>query len=173
MSDIKEYIKNVKIDDEIIQIKYSEFKNKDKLFDESFNLWDKITMYFYRIKNKVRNVYWEIRYGFQRMFKGYDSVDIFDTFDKFIERYTRILTRFKKNHYGYPASLSEEEWDNILDKMIYHLHYMDEDNVINELTKNLPEDCWWESDKSVSEIMEKHKDEFFNMFSEYFYNLWD
>lgn len=140
--------------------------------DRLEKLWDIITTPYYRAKWKIRDVYWEVRYGLQRMFKGYDSVDTFETFAKFIERYTKILTALRNNHYGYPGTITEEEWDNVLDEMIYHLRYMDEETVTKELEKDVP-DNWNASGKTVSQIMDKHKDAFFKLFSEYFYNLWD
>lgn len=143
---------------------------KDKLED----IWDTITTPFYRVKHKVRDAYWEARYGFQRMFKGYDSVDTFETFYKFIERYTKILTEYRKKHYGIPGEFidKEGEWDAVIDEMLYHLKYMDEETVTDELEKDVPED-WSVDNMLVYEIMEKHKDEFFKLFSKYFYHLWD
>jgi hypothetical protein len=137
-------------------------------------IWDVITTPFYRIKNKARDIYWEVRYGFQRMFKGYDSVDTFETFAKFIERYTKILTEYRNKHWGIPMEFieSEEKWDEVVDEMLYHLHYMDEETVIKEIEKDVPDD-WSASHITVHEILEKHKDAFFELFSKYFYDLWD
>lgn len=137
-------------------------------------IWDVITTPFWRMKHWIRDTYWEIRYGFQRMFKGYDSVDTFETFDKFIERYTKILTEYKKKHWGIPMEFvdSEEEWDNVIDEMLYHLHYMDEETVVDELEKDVPDD-WDVSHITVHEVLNKHKDAFFELFSKYFYDLWD
>lgn len=148
-------------------------RNKPETFKGKLeDLWYDITLPFHRFKNRIRDIYWEIRYGFQRMFKGYDSVDCFETFAKFIERYTRILTEYKKHHVGYPGTMSEEEWENIIDDMLYHLYYMDEYHIIEELEKDVPED-WNASYKTITPILDKHKNEFFKLFSEYFYNLWD
>lgn len=135
-------------------------------------LWNTITTPYYKARWKIKEAYWEVRYGFERMFKGYDSVDTFETFAKFIDRYTKILTDLRKCHYGYPGTITEEEWDNVLDEMIYHLYYMDEEHVTAELEKDVP-DNWTVSGKTVSNIMDKHKNEFFKLFSEYFYHLWD
>ena len=141
---------------------------KDKL--EKF--WDIITTPYYKAKWKVKEAYWNCRYGFERMFKGYDSVDTFETFAKFIERYTKILTEYRKTHIGHVGTMTEEEWDDIIDEMLYHLKYMDEETVTEELEKDVPDD-WTASAITVYEIMDKHKDAFFKLFSEYFYNLWD
>lgn len=164
----KEYAKVGR--DTIEDVEYIVFDlESDKI---EFSLWDRITLPFYRARGWIKNVYWEVRYGFQRMFKGYDGVDVFETYYKFTDRYSKILTRLRKNHVGYPYDLTEEKWDNILDEMIYHLYYMVEDNVINDLKRDVPNE-WHPSQKNIDVVMEKHKDEFFKLFSKYFYNLWD
>ncbi len=147
---------------------------KPKKMNAFEKVWDVITTPYYRTKNWIRDTYWEVRYGFQRMFKGYDAVDTFETFAKFIERYTKILTEYRKKHCGIPMEFvdSEDEWDNVIDEMLYHLHYMDEETIIDELEKDVPDD-WSASSKTVSDILDKHKDAFFELFSKYFYNLWD
>ena len=140
--------------------------------DKVSRFWFKVTFPFRRLKGKIEYMFWQVRYGFERMFNGYDSVDCFETFAKFTERYYKILTEYKKNHYGYPGTMSEEEWEDIVDEMIYHLYYMDQENVEKELCKDVPED-WIPSCLTVDDIMERHKDEFFKLFSEHFYSLWD
>jgi hypothetical protein len=68
--------------------------------------------------------------------------------------------------------MTVEEWDAVIDEMLYHLKYMDEETVTEELEKNVPED-WSASYRTVNPILEKHKDAFFKLFSKYFYDLWD
>lgn len=159
-----------------IEAEYFIFDHSDwfGLNEPDWTLWDKITIPFYRMKHWIRDTYWEVRYGFQRMFKGYDSVDTFETFAKFIDRYTKILTEYRKKHWGIPGEFidKEEEWDAVIDEMLYHLYYMDEEHVIDELERDVPDD-WSASYKTVNSILEKHKDAFFELFSKYFYNLWD
>ena len=106
------------------------------------------------------------------MFKGYDDTEVFNTDLTFIDRYLKILKDFRKNHYGYPLSITNEQWDDILDEMIKHLSLMTEDNVETELKKGMP-DSFEPDYKTVNEIQDKHKDEFFKLFSKWFYNLWD
>ena len=141
-------------------------------FDRELSVLSKITVSFHRIKWKIKDAYWEVRYGFQRMFYGFDSVDVFSMDTKFIQRYQKILKRYKETHWGHPADMTNEEWENIIDKMIFHLHYMNEDNVIKELENAVPEG-WIVGRKAISEVMDKHKDEFFKLFSEHFFDLWD
>lgn len=150
------------------------FKKKEaKTFkDKVEKVWDVITTPYYKAKWQLDRLYWNCRYGFERMFKGYDSVDTFETFAKFIERYTKILTEYRKTHVGYVGTMTNEEWETIIDEMLYHLKYMDEETVTEELEKDVP-DNWNASAITVYEVMDKHKDAFFKLFSEYFYNLWD
>ena len=141
-------------------------------FDWKLSTWDKITIPFYRIRRVIDNTYWNICYGLQRMLKEYDSVDVFSMDTKFIRRYQKILAEYKITHWGHPSDMTNEEWEDIIDKMIFHLYYMDEDNVETELEDAVPEG-WAVSRKAVSEVMDKHKDEFFKLFSEYLFDLWD
>ena len=47
---------------------------------------------------------------------------------------------------------------------------MNENNVIAELKNGMP-DSFKPDYKTVGEIMDRHKDEFFKLFSKWFYNL--
>lgn len=180
MSAEKAYKATVKVGTDMVEAEYFIFNHSEwfqKKEIKSFKdicekIWDVITTPYYKAKWWIREAYWEIRYGFQRMFKGYDSVDTFETFYKFTNRYTKILTEYRKNHWGYVATMTNEEWEAIVDEMLYHLKYMDEETVTEELEKDVPKD-WSVSSITVYEVMEKHKNEFFKLFSEYFYNLWD
>lgn len=163
----KHYKKEVEICGEKFEVEYF-----DLGANYNINLWDKIVAFPYTIKRKIKEFYRETRYGFQRMFKGYDAVDTFEIYAKFIDRYSKILTEYKKNMHGYPGTMTEEEWNKIVDDMLFHLYWMDENNVEKELEKGVPEN-WYPCLKATGEIMDKHKNEFFKLFSEYFYNLWD
>lgn len=171
-----EHRATVTVGNDTIEAEYFTFERSDWWTPKKMNffekIWDVITTPYYKAKWWIREAYWEVRYGFQRMFKGYDNVDTFETFYKFTKRYTKILTEYRKNHWGYVATMTNEEWEAIVDEMLYHLKYMDEETVTEELEKDVPKD-WSVSSITVYEVMEKHKNEFFKLFSEYFYNLWD
>ena len=112
---------------------------------------------------------------------GYDEYATWETFDWFTNTIMDVLKTYRNGHIGYPVVSYDDkekqdaaniEYDADLDEMIHHLYYMDENNVEEELSKGMPED-WVPSSLTVYEIMERHKDEFFKLFSKYFYNLWD
>lgn len=143
-----------------------------EIFAGKESFWDSVKYFPWRLGFKIKNLYYQIKYGFQRMFRGYDDTEVFNTDLTFINRYLKILKDFSKNHHGYPPSITNEQWDDILDEMIKHLSLMTEDNVETELKKGMP-DSFKPDYKTVREIMDKHKDEFFKLFSKWFYNLWD
>jgi hypothetical protein len=105
------------------------------------------------------------------MFRGFDNSDGWAFYWRFVNRHYKLLKYFKNHTWGYPTNLTEEEWDKILEEMIQHLYMMDERNVIKSLQEGMP-DGWQPDYNTVWEVMERHKDEFFKLFSKYFYNLW-
>lgn len=169
--DIDKITKNVKIDGHMFEIEYLKFEHSDWL-ETKWTLWDKITIPFYRFRGHCRELRNIIKWAFQRMFRGYDDWETWELHHNFVTRYKKILSQFRKEHHGYPSDLTEEQWDGIIDRMIHCLDMMDEDYVGELLDAYKPEDCIT-SPKSIYDIMTEYKNEFFQMFSEWFYNLWD
>ena len=143
-----------------------------EIFTGKESFWGSVKYFPWRLGFKIKNLYYQVKYGFQRMFRGYDDTEVFNTDLTFIDRYLKILKDFRKNHCGYPPSITNEQWDDILDEMIKHLTLMNENNIMSELKKGMP-DSFKPDYKTVREIMDRHKDEFFKLFSKWFYNLWD
>lgn len=107
---------------------------------------------------------------------GYDEYATWETFDWFIDTMRDILTYYRNHHDGYPVAPNfnellqdeiEVQYDNDLDKMISLLNDMDENNPKYD-TKE-----YWKDYGKHYEEMDAAKDEFFRLFSKYFYNLWD
>lgn len=152
-----------------------EFKNLGFSFkDIKWTFWDKITSPFYKLRRLLKDIKYKIKYAFERIKDGYDSRDVFSLDYNFIWRFEKLLKEFRKYNNGVPYEMSEEEWNKILDEMIYHLHYMDENNIEDELQFYVKDekDSYIIVGNTVYEIMCEHKDEFFMLFSKYFYNLW-
>ena len=87
----------------------------------------------------------------QRLERGFDDSETWAldcTIAKFIEP---RLRRFKEIKAGYPAIMSEEKWDDILDKMIYAFECINKDTI-------------FDNEDSV--------DEGLDLFRKYFFNLW-
>ena len=100
---------------------------------------------------------------------GYDEYATWETFSWFTDTMRSVLTNYRKNHYGCPAGMSEAEWDKTIDRMIELLDLMDSDNPKYDDTEY---DGVSGLQRKYAE-MEVAKDEFFALFSKYFYNMWD
>ena len=58
-------------------------------------------------------------YKYQKIFRGFGDNELWN-FDTTIAKYmVPRLKRFKQLQRGYPANLKEEEWNEILDQIIY------------------------------------------------------
>lgn len=109
---------------------------------------------------------------------GYSPVAQWETCGWFMSVMKEILTNYRYNRMGSPVVIdnffdvkeensndiaNEEAYNAILDRMIDLLDKMDESNPIYD---NMD---WKESDKAIVNA----KNEFFKLFSEHFYSLWD
>ena len=98
----------------------------------------------------------ELGYAWQRVWKGYDNRFWWDMNNAFINLYTELFKEFRDNMNSHPHNIGHVEWKNILDKMV-----------------NLLEQMWALEDNCEYGKALKKKNEFFKLFSEYFYDLWD
>ena len=138
-------------------------------------------LFVFRGKNWWRNLK-DIPIFIKRIFftlkHGYSPVAQFETFEWFMDVMKEILTNYRYNRMGSPVVIdnffdvkeensndvaNEEAYNAILDRMIVLLDLMDEHNQLyNDID-------WKEADKKK----EGAKNEFFKLFSEQFYGLWD
>ena len=122
---------------------------------------------WYSFINKCRKLKWRR----QRFIRGWADEDTWDIDWWFIKTLSPILKKFKEDNDSHPFELSEEEWDKTLDDMIYYLDGMNEDGAVNQLYgegENLTVDNY----KEISNHMATSKEKFFELFVQYFYDLW-
>lgn len=109
---------------------------------------------------------------------GYSPAAQWETYGWFMSVMKEILTNYRYNRMGSPIVIdnffdvkeenpndvvNEEAYNAILDRMIVLLDLMDEHNQLyNDMD-------WKEADKKKEDA----KNEFFKLFSEQFYGLWD
>ena len=151
-----------------------------------------------KLRYFLRQLRWELKYAWRRVWIGYDDVDFFECFEMFRRRMIRILEDFinhgngllnlpqESEHYkellkkfseGY---FDEEHIKLIYQTMIFHLHMMDEDYVEKKLYGNNIYDDDYEVDyrsiedhKRIYSVMRQNKDAFMKLFSLFYYDLWD
>ena len=107
---------------------------------------------------------------------GYSPVAQWETFSWFISVMREILVNYRDNRMGTPVVIPDyniddlisenkniEIYNNILDEMITLLDQMDENNsAYNDLSL-----------EEMHSAMDTAKNKFFELFSKYFYTLWD
>lgn len=116
---------------------------------------------------KCRKLKWRC----QRFLHGWADEDTWDIDWWFIKTLSPMLKKFKEDNDSHPFKLSEEEWNTILDNMVYYLEGMKEEVAVKQLYgegANLTVDKY----KEISNHMTHSKEEFFKLFTQYFYDLW-
>lgn len=114
---------------------------------------------------------WDIQYAIERALYGYESIAVFDLDSTFTERYLEILKQFKEGC-SYPAEMTYEEWQANIDIMIGFLKIMQENDFA--YAKKLSNDSYdWEAMRQFKAKKEQAKNEFFELFSLFFFDLWD
>ena len=152
----------------------------------------------YKLRRFFRELRWELKYAWRRVWIGYDDVDFFECFEMFRRRMIRILEDFinhgngllnlpqESEHYkellkkfseGY---FDDENTKLIYRTMIFHLQMMDENYVEKKLYGNNIYDDDYEVDyrsigdyKRIYSVMRQNKDAFMKLFSLFYYDLWD
>lgn len=140
----------------------------------------------------------ELRFAWNRAWRGYDDADMFDCFEMFRKRMIRILEDFTKNghtllmipdeseHYNElirkfsKVYFDEENTKLIYRTMIFHLQMMDSDYAEKKLYgNNVYDDDYQigcrsvEDYKKINLVMQQNKDSFMKLFSIFYYQLWD
>lgn len=90
-------------------------------------------------------------YKQQRLERGFDDTETWNLDSTIAAFIVPRLKRFKEINTGYPPELTEEQWDEILDKMIKFFEFASDDS------KFLEENIYEEG---------------FDLFHKYFHSLW-
>lgn len=78
-------------------------------FESHQTLWDKITMPFYRVRNFIREKWWEFRQRCQRFKRGFAWGDVWDMDAWFISTAKPMLEHLLKKHWGHPCNIENEK----------------------------------------------------------------
>ena len=129
---------------------------------------------YYKIRNAFRELKYDFRRRCQRFKRGYSYGDVWDMDYWFIRTVKPMLTHLRDHGIGIPNELYQdgddkerEAWEAVLTEMIECLEDMDRYAV--EEKYNLHGDSYQRS----WDIVEKNKNRFFELFSKWFFSLWD
>lgn len=101
---------------------------------------------FFIIKRFLKHLY-------QRIIRGWDDSETWSLDHSLAKLILPRLKRFKELQDGHPSDLSEKEWDEIIDKMIFAFEWYSDDPWCKEVPKEVNEgielfskwyrDLWW------------------------------
>ena len=130
---------------------------------------------YYKIKNKLFYDINCLRARWQRFKRGYSYGDVWDMDFWFMRTVKPMLIHLRDHHCGVPIEFenNDKAWSDTLTDMVSCLNMMDESQVYKELGFNNRLNMTKEDYETVYRVMEKSKNEFFELFSKHFYNLWD
>ena len=130
---------------------------------------------YYRIKNTISDFWYDSRCRCQHFKRGWAYGDVWDIDLWFMRTIKPMLIHLRDHGVGFPGTFNNrDEWKVILTEMINCLDMMDEYNVDKSLGFYDDDHLWSMEDyKRVYEIMEENKNRFFELFSKYFYAVWD
>jgi hypothetical protein len=160
------------------------------------NMW-----IFYRIIDFFKYLPKEIKWFCQRGIRGYSDYDTWDMDYWFLNTVVPMLKSLRKNKHGYPGNITQEEWDNILDKMIFYFTEANEetcskqnkykDSFSNVMWKNGKMIDKSQMNKQEAKYYEEIRHKYFNrekeldlyrnkklqqgfvLFNNWFWHLWD
>lgn len=135
---------------------------------------------YYKIKNKLIYDVDSLKARCQRFKRGYSYGDVWDMDFWFMRTVKPMLIHLRDHGIGIPNELYLQDadneriaWENILTEMINCLELMNEDNAEEHLGIENKE-RWSLADYNKRwALMEESKNRFFELFSKYFYCLWD
>lgn len=124
----------------------------------------------YRIYRRIiEDNYYNTKWFLQKLFTGYNDLDRWNAYVA-IAKYSLPLIKWtRENKMGTPCRLTEKQWNNILDKIIYSLEQCIDDT---------DEPCYntkLKGDKLTEEIKkyEKKVHKGLKLFGNYFRAIWD
>ena len=116
----------------------------------------------------------DIKWFFQRGTKGYANSDVWVLCDYYLDIFIGGLSHLKENLSGYPTNLTEEKWNEILQKMIdgfKRVKYIENDEWFE--IEDIDEKDFMESWKKYEKEKNKVFKDTMKLFTKYFFSFWD
>lgn len=145
------------------------------VFEMKLSWWDKLTAPVHRLWWRICDCWKDLGYRRQRFKRGYASCDVWELRSWFVNTLRPMLEDLRVHHTGCPDELTDEEWEAILGKMIKLLAIMDvwDDSAAKECL-GIPDDCFTcETEKQINDIKQNATEQFFTLFSKWFWDMWD
>ena len=128
------------------------------------NVFSHVDLFPRRPFETVKDFFRAIRWGFQRVSRGYADIDVWSIDEWFLSVVPDMIAQLRRETHGHPADMTEEEWDKYLSELESCLRAGDfSEWEIPTTVKSY--------DEYASALGSLHRG--LSMFSERFYDLWD
>lgn len=126
---------------------------------------------FWRLKEK----FWDLKMKKERAKKGYCRQDVWNIYYWFLDIMPKMLKDFNKSRMGHPIDITDKEWGDIIDRMIFCFTEANDYTCsqTNSIDYDKDKDKWREREIEIVNYRDKMKNEGLELFSKYFWNLWD
>lgn len=126
---------------------------------------------FWKVREKLN----ELKMQKQRAQKGFCVEDTWSVYDWFLNTVPKILTELNKNRMGHPTDMTDKEWGDIIDRMIFCFTEANDYTCsqTNSIDYDKDKDKWHERETEIEKYQNDMKNEGLELFSKYFWNLWD
>lgn len=126
---------------------------------------------FWRLKEK----FWDLKMKKERAKKGYCRQDVWNIYYWFLDIMPKMLKDFNKSRMGHPIDITDKEWGDIIDRMIFCFTEANDYTCsqTNSIDYDKDRDKWREREIEIVNYRDKMKNEGLELFSKYFWNLWD
>ena len=144
---------------------------------------------FYKIIDFFKYLPQEIKYFCQRGIRGYSDRDVLGIDEWFLNIIVPMLEQLKETKLGYPSDLTSEQWNDILDRIIFCFKEANEEtcSMVNEYETDFMFGIFGNLEKESKELENNYfkraeeienyqlqmKEEAFKLFSKYFHALWN
>lgn len=136
----------------------------------TFGLFDCPKRFWY---HNLKDILIFIKRIFFTLKHGYSPVARFETFEWFITVMREILINYRDNRTGTPVVIPDYNTDDLINEDKNIEAYNNIFNEMIELLDKMDECNYLAYDNASLEAMNTAKDKFFELFSKYFYTLWD
>lgn len=129
--------------------------------------------------NWIRNMK-SILHGFKRFLqRGRHGISLYDVWDLdhyILQVFENGINELKNNHNGYPASLTSEEWEDILSRIEELIKIIKTEGIDCEEANKYYEsnnELWFKAVQEWEKYRQESLEELCDLMKKWFFDLWD
>ena len=113
-------------------------------FKERMNRKPTLRMKCWPVVGRIKNLYWMVYHFFERVWWGYDSVDIFEFGPNLIRYAYPILLKFREVNCAFVQGMTFEQWSMYIDQMVlaFELFILEDEYFLPPYDENGEADEW-------------------------------